>query len=70
MDGCGRALDHVLMARLWHTVKYEEMYLKDDGTPREAMQGFEQFLQTFNKLRPHQALGYQPPATVYFGPYV
>jgi putative transposase len=37
MDGRGRALDHVFMARLWHTVKDEEMYLKDDGTPREAM---------------------------------
>ena len=39
MDGRGRALDHVFVERLWRTVKYEEVYLKDYGTPREAIQG-------------------------------
>ena len=39
MDGRGRALDNVFVERLWRTVKYEEVYLKDYGTPREAMQG-------------------------------
>jgi putative transposase len=38
-DGRGRALDHVFVARLWRTVTYEEVALKDDETPREAMQG-------------------------------
>jgi putative transposase len=37
MDSRGRALDNVFVERLWCTVKYEEVYLKDDGTPREAM---------------------------------
>lgn len=45
-------------------------YLKDEGTPREAMQGLEEFFQLYNRQRPHQALGYQTPATVYFGSYV
>ena len=45
MDGRGRALDNVFVERLWRTVKYEEIYLKDYGTPREAIQGLEQFLQ-------------------------
>lgn len=70
MDGRGRALDNVFVERLWRTVKYEEVYVKDYGTPREARQGLEQFFQTYNKQRPHQALGYQTPATVYFRPYV
>ena len=39
MAGRGRALDNVFVARLWRTVKYEEVYLKDYETPREAMQG-------------------------------
>ena len=39
MDGRGRALDHVCIARLGRTVQYEEGYVKDDETPREAMQG-------------------------------
>ena len=39
MDGRGRALDNVCIERLWRTVKYEEVYVKDYETPREAMQG-------------------------------
>jgi putative transposase len=67
MDGRGRALDNVFVERLWRTVKYEEIYLKDYGTPREAIQGLEKFFQLYNRQRPHQALGYQTPAAVYFG---
>ena len=29
MDGRGRALDNVFVERLWRTVKYEEVYLKE-----------------------------------------
>jgi putative transposase len=39
MDGRGRVLDHVFVERLWRTVKDEEVYLKGDETPHEAMQG-------------------------------
>jgi putative transposase len=67
MDGRGRALDNVFVERLWRTVKYEEIYLKDYGTSREAIQGLEKFFQLYNRRRPHQALGYQTPAAVYFG---
>jgi putative transposase len=38
-DGRGRALDTVCVERRWRTVNYEEVSLKDDETPREAMQG-------------------------------
>jgi putative transposase len=67
MDGRGRALDHVFVERLWRTVKYEEVYLKDYETPREATQQLGQFFVRYNEQRQHQALGYQTPATVYFG---
>jgi putative transposase len=66
-DGRGRALDNVFVERLWRTVKYEEVYLKDYGTPREAMQGLAQFFVRYNGQRQHQALHYQTPAAVYFG---
>ena len=39
MDGRGRALDKVFVARLWRTVHYAEVSLKDEETPRQAMQG-------------------------------
>jgi putative transposase len=66
MDGRGRALDNVFVERLWRTVKYEEVYLKDYETPREAMQGLGTFFVRYNEWRQHQALDYQTPATVYF----
>jgi putative transposase len=67
MDGQGRALDNVFVERLWRTVKYEEVYLKDYETPREAAQQLGQFFVRYNEQRQHQALGYQTPAVVYFG---
>ena len=66
MDGRGRALDNVFVERLWRTVKYEEVYLKDYETPREAIQGLGTFFVRYNEWRQHQALAYQTPAAVYF----
>jgi putative transposase len=66
-DGRGRALDNVFVERLWRTVKYEEVYLKDYGTPRQATQERARFFMRYNEQRQHQALGYQTPAAVYFG---
>src|SRR6266478_9657123 len=57
MDGRGRALDNVFVERLWRTVKYEEVYLKDYTTVREARQGLEQYFMFYNHERLHQALG-------------
>lgn len=39
MDGKGHALDTIFTERLWRSVKYEEVYLADYGSPREARQG-------------------------------
>ncbi len=67
MDGKGRALDNVLTERLWRTVKYEEVYLNEYGSPREAEQGLRRYFEFYNQRRLHQALNYQTPAEVYFG---
>ena len=66
MDGRGRALDNVFVERLWRTVKYEEVYVKDYETPREAIQGLGTFFVRYNEWRQHQSLDYQTPAAVYF----
>jgi putative transposase len=65
MDGKGRALDNVFTERLWRTVKYEEIYLRDYASPRAARQGLEAYFAFYNHLRPHQALQYRTPAEVY-----
>jgi len=69
MDGRGRALDNVFVERLWRTVKYEEVYLKDYETPREAIRGLATFFVRYNERRQHQALDYRTPAAVYFNSY-
>lgn len=66
MDGKGRALDNVFTERLWRTVKYENVYLQDYGSPREARVGIGAYLEFYNHRRPHQSLDYRTPAEVYF----
>lgn len=65
MDGRGRALDNIFTERLWRSVKYEEVYLNDYATPRQARQGLRAYFQFYNYDRPHQALGYLTPAELY-----
>ncbi len=67
MDGRGRAFDNIFVERLWRTVKYEDIYLHDYGTPREVRVGLSAFFPTYNERRPHMALEYHTPAAVYFG---
>jgi putative transposase len=66
MDGKGRALDNIFTERLWRSIKYEEVYLHDYQSPREARQELSRYLTFYNHERPHQALDYHTPAEVYF----
>lgn len=65
MDGRGRALDNVFVERLWRTVKYEEVYLKDYEGVTDAIGNLKVYFPFYNRERPHQALGYRTPETVY-----
>ena len=66
MDGRGRALDNVFTERLWRSVKYEEVYLKDYQEFADAQQGLRRYFRHYNRERPHQALGYRTPAEVHW----
>ena len=65
MDGRGRALDNVFVERLWRSVKYEEVYLKDYASVPAARAGLADYFAFYNHERPHQALAYRTPAEVY-----
>jgi putative transposase len=67
MDGRGRALDNVFVERLWRTVKYEEVYLKDYLDVREARDSLSRYFVFYNRRRLHQALDYRTPEAVYRG---
>jgi len=65
MDGRGRALDSIFVERLWRSVKYEEVYLKDYRHVPDAIDGLGGYFGFYNGERLHQALAYQTPAAVY-----
>ena len=65
MDGKGRCLDNVFVERLWRSLKYEDVYLKAYEDLRDARQGIGAYFKFFNEERPHQALAYQTPMSVY-----
>lgn len=66
MDGKGRAIDNIFTERLWRSLKYEEIYLKDYQNPRETRHNIANYWQFYNNERPHQSLDYKTPAQVYF----
>lgn len=65
MDGKGRAIDNILIERLWRSVKYEHVYLfpADDGL--ECHRGIKEYLDYYNNERRHQGIGGQRPLSVY-----
>ena len=66
MDGRGRYLDNIFVERLWRSVKYEEVYLKDYADVWEAERELACYFRYYNEQRPHQSLDYATPAQVYF----
>jgi putative transposase len=67
MDGRGRAFDNIFTERLWRSVKYEEVYLKEYAAVDDARAGLGDYFRFYNAVRPHQALAYRTPAEVHFG---
>ena len=68
MDGRGRALDNIFVERLWRSVTYEDIYLKDYATVPALAEGLERYFQFYNYERPHQSLAYRTPAEVHGKP--
>jgi putative transposase len=66
MDGRGRCMDNIFVERLWRTVKYEEVYLRDYQTPGEAYLGLKKYFDFYNRERYHQALNYRTPYEAYY----
>jgi putative transposase len=66
-DGRGRAMDNIFVERLWRSVKYEEVYLKDYDSVSEAIDGIGRYFRFYNTQRLHQSLGYRTPQQVFEG---
>lgn len=66
MDGRGRALDNIFVERLWRSVKYENIYLKEYESVLELKKGIKEYFEFYNYKRFHQSLDYKTPAEIYY----
>ena len=65
MDGRGRALDNIFVERLWRSVKYEDIYLKNYASMPELLLGLAEYFVFYNGERAHQSLSYKTPNEIY-----
>lgn len=67
MDGKGRAMDNIMVERLWRSVKYEEVYTKEYQSIRELKRALGEYFDFYNFCRPHKHCKGQTPAEMYYG---
>jgi putative transposase len=67
MDGKGRAADNIYIERLWRSLKYEDIYIKEYETIAECTLGIRKYFEFYNTERFHQSLSYKTPDEIYFG---
>ncbi len=65
MDGRGRYLDNIFIERLWRSLKYEAIYLRELRDGLEARRIIGCWMEFYNEVRPHSALDGQTPADAY-----
>ena len=65
MDGKGRWMDNVFIERLWRSLKYEDVYLREYGSIKEITAGVGAWLERYNMWRPHESLENGTPELVY-----
>ena len=66
MDGKGRSIDNICIERFWRSLKYEEIYLNDYGSKKEAEKGINSYMKKYNERRIHSAIGNRTPDELYF----
>jgi putative transposase len=65
LDGRGRAFDNIFIERLWRTVKYEHVYLKEFWSVAQLRKSLAAYFEEYNCHRWHQGLDNRVPAEVY-----
>jgi putative transposase len=57
MNGNGRALDNVFTERFFRSLKYDSIYINEYRIPKELIKGVNNYMHTYNIIRPHSSLG-------------
>lgn len=66
MDGRGRWADNIMIERWFRSLKTEEIYPKEYRTPRELRKALSEYINLYNKERPHQSLDNATPDKVFY----
>ena len=69
MDGKERCMDNIFIERLWRSVKYEEIYIKEYLNVKDLINALKQYFEFYNFERPHQSLNRNTPTEMYFGEF-
>lgn len=67
MDSRGRVFDNIFTKRLWRSVKYEDVYIKDYQEYKDTREGLDGYFSFYNNRRYHQSLEYKTPYEVHYG---
>ena len=65
MDGRGRCLDNAFIERLWRSLKYEAVYLRELADGFAAQRVIDDWMEYYNEVRPHLSLAGRTPAEAY-----
>ena len=67
MDGRGRCQDNIFIERLWWSLKYNYVYLREFANGSALRSGLKEWFAFYNRERFHQSLDDLTPDEVYFG---
>ena len=70
MDGKSRWADNIMIERWFRSLKTEQLYPNEYRTPRELRQLINQYVNYYNNIRHHEALGYEVPNDFYFSSFM
>lgn len=65
MDGRSRWADNIMVERWFRSLKTEEIYINEYRSPKELRRAVGAYIEQYNTVRPHEALGNLTPEAVY-----
>ena len=65
MDGKSRWADNIMIERWFRSLKTEKIYIEEYTAERELRACIRDFVEQYNNVRPHEALDYATPVSVY-----
>ena len=69
MDGKSRWADNIMIERWFRSLKNEQIYPNEYHSPRELRKLIKEYVDAYNRERPHEALDYKVPDAVYYGTF-